>query len=155
MMHAAIPGNRERVDRNVQQQIRNLVQVGGNQNANILADVMVVDAAQLLHFKVVLGVTDCGNGLLERHATLDVINHHEEACAVWDVDHVHLVVFIELKEFYRVAFQRDILLHLLVDSLHVHVVVLLVLVVELINVGDDLIVVVVEQLFDDDIDDWQ
>jgi hypothetical protein len=39
------------------------------------------------------------------------------------------------------------------DPLHVHVVVLLVLVVELINVGDDLIVVAVEQLFDDDVDD--
>jgi hypothetical protein len=116
---------------------------------------MIVDSAQLLHFKVVLGVMDRGNGLSEQHATLDVIDHHEEACVVWDVDHVHLVVLIELKEFHCVALQRDILLRLIMDPLHVHVVVLLDLVVELINVGDDLIVVAVEQLFDDDIDDQQ
>jgi hypothetical protein len=53
------------------------------------------------------------------------------------------------------VFQRDILLCLLVDPFHVHVVVLLVLVVEFINVSDDLIIVTVKQLFDDDIDDRQ
>jgi hypothetical protein len=139
----------------VQQQICNLVQVGGNQSANVLADVMIVDAAQLLYFKVVLGVTNCGNGLMERHATFDVVDHHGEVCPIWDVDHVHLVILIKLKEFHRVVFQRDILLCLLVDPFHVHVVVLLVLVVEFINVSDDLIIVTVKQLFDDDVDDRQ
>ncbi len=99
-------------------------------------------------------MTDHGNGLSKRHATFDVVNHHEEMCAVWDVDCVHFVVLIKLKEFHHIAPQRDILFRL-VDLLHVHVVVLLVLVVELINVGDDLIVVAVEQLFDDDVDDRQ
>jgi hypothetical protein len=44
-MRVAIADNRECPNRNVQQQIRNLVQVGGNQSANILANVMIVDAA--------------------------------------------------------------------------------------------------------------
>jgi len=41
------------------------------------------------------------------------------------------------------------------DPLHVHVVVLLILIVNLIDVVDDLIVVVIERFLDDDIDNWQ
>jgi hypothetical protein len=116
---------------------------------------MIIDAAQLLHFKAVLGVTDRNNGLLERHATLDVVDRQEEACAVWDVDCVHFVVIIKLEELHRVTFQCDLLIRLFADPLHVHVVVLLVLIIDLINTDNDLIIITIEQFFDDDINDWQ
>jgi hypothetical protein len=64
-MHAPIPGDREHPDQQVQQQIRNLVQVGGDHNAKVLVDVMIFDGTQLLHFKAILGMTDCGSGLLK------------------------------------------------------------------------------------------
>jgi hypothetical protein len=59
----------------VQQQICDLVQVGGNQSVNVLANVMIVDATQLLHFKAVLSVIDYGNSLSKRHATPDIVDH--------------------------------------------------------------------------------
>ncbi len=122
---------------------------------NVLADVMIIDVAQLLHFKVVLGVTDYGNDLLEQHITLDVVDHQEEAHVVQDVDHVHLVVLIKLEKLHHVALQSDFLLRLLVDPLHVHVAVFLILVVNLIDASEDLIVDVIEQFHDDDVDNQQ
>jgi hypothetical protein len=56
---------------------------------------------------------------------------------------------------HRVALQNDILICLLPDPLHVHVVALLVLVVNLIDANKDLIIIMVEQLLDDDIDNQQ
>jgi hypothetical protein len=43
-MPGAIPNNQKHLDQRVQQQIRDLVQVGGDQSANILVNVMIVDA---------------------------------------------------------------------------------------------------------------
>jgi hypothetical protein len=63
MMRVAIPSNLERQDRCVQQQIYDLVQVGGDKNMNVLADVMIVDIAQFLHFKAVLGVMDSDSNM--------------------------------------------------------------------------------------------
>ncbi len=106
---------------------------------------MIVNATQLLHFEVVVvGVMDHGRGLSKRHATFDVVDRWEEACAIRDVDHVHFVVLIELGELLCVALQSDLLLRLLMDSLHVHEVVFLVLIVDLIDAGEDLIVITVE-----------
>jgi hypothetical protein len=65
MMRAAIPNDKKRPERRVQQQIGDLVHVGGDQNANLLVDIMIIDVAQLLQFKVVLGVMDRDNGLSE------------------------------------------------------------------------------------------
>ncbi len=79
---------------------------------------MIIDAAQLLHFKVVLGVTNYGNDLLEQHITLDVVDHQEEARVVWDVDRVYLVVLIKLEKLHHLAFQIDFLLCLFTDPLH-------------------------------------
>jgi len=104
---------------------------------------MIVDFAQLLHFKAVLGVTDRDSGLLECHVVLDVVDHQEEAHAVWDVDHVHFVVLIELEELNRVALQSDLLFCLLADPFHVHVVVLLFLLVDFIDVDENLIIIAV------------
>ncbi len=87
---------------------------------------------------------DHGRGLSKRHATFDVVNRWEETCAIRNVDHVHFIVFIELGELLRVALQSDLLLRLLMDSLHVHEVVFLVLVVDLIDADEDLIVTMVE-----------
>jgi len=94
---------------------------------------MIIDATQLLHFKAVLGVTDHGNSLSERHATPNVVDRQEEMRAVWDVDCVHLIVLIELEELHRVMLQSNLLLYFLADPLHVHVMVLLVLLFNLIN----------------------
>jgi len=158
MMCAAIPHDKECLHRQVQQQICDLVQVSGDQNANVLANVMnrlIVDVAQLLHFKAVLSMMDHINNLLDRHAAPDVIDRQEEARAIRDVDSVHFVVLIELEEVHCATLQSDLFLHLLVDLLHVHVVVLFVLVVNHIDVSEDLIVVTIEQLLDDDVDDRQ
>jgi hypothetical protein len=116
---------------------------------------MIVDVAQLLYFKVVLGMTDRSNGLSERHAAPDIVDHQEETRVVQDVDYVHLVVLIKLEKLHHFELQSDLLLRLLIDPFHVHMVVLFILVVDLIDVGEDLIVIMVEQLLDDDIDDWQ
>jgi hypothetical protein len=35
---------------------------------------MIFDGTQLLHFKAILGMTDCGSGLLKWHATCDIID---------------------------------------------------------------------------------
>jgi hypothetical protein len=59
---------------------------------------MIVDVAQLLHFNAILGVTDHGSDLSKWHATLDVVDREEEARAIWDIDCVHFVVLIELKD---------------------------------------------------------
>jgi hypothetical protein len=99
---------------------------------------MIIDATQLLHFKVVLGVTNRGSGLSERHVAHDIVNCQEETRVIRDVEHVHLVVIIKLEELHRVALQNDLLLHLLADPLHVHVVVLLILLVDFIDAGEDL-----------------
>jgi hypothetical protein len=105
---------------------------------------MSVDAAQLLHFKAVLGVMNHGNGLSERHVAPDVVDSQKEAHAIWDVDRVHFVILIELEELHCVVLQSNLRLRLLVDLLHVHVVVFLFLVVNLIDASKDLIVVVIE-----------
>jgi hypothetical protein len=128
----------------MQQQICNLVQIGGDQSANVFANVMIVDVAQLPHFKVVLGVTYHGSSMLERHATTDVINYQKETCVVRDVDRVHFIVLIELEELHRIALQSNRLFYFLANPLQVHVVVLLILVIDLINTSQDLIVVAIE-----------
>jgi hypothetical protein len=51
--------------------------------------------------------------------------------------------------------QSDLSFHLFADSLHVHVVVLLIFIVDLINADKDLIIVIIKQLLDDDVDDQQ
>jgi hypothetical protein len=76
---------------------------------------------------------DRGNSLSERHATPNVVDRQEEMRAVWDVDCVHLIVLIELEELHRVMLQSNLLLSFLADPLHVHVMVLLVLLFNLIN----------------------
>jgi hypothetical protein len=53
-VHVAIPSDQKHPNQWVQQQIRDLVQVGGDQSMNVLADIMIVDVAQLLHFKAVM-----------------------------------------------------------------------------------------------------
>ncbi len=58
----------------MQQQIDDIVQVGGDQSVNVLADIMIINDAQLLHFKAVLGVTDRDSGMLVWHAALDVVD---------------------------------------------------------------------------------
>jgi hypothetical protein len=70
---------------------------------NVLVNIMIVDATQLQHFKTVLGVTNCDNGILEQHATFDIVNSQKQARAIRDIDHVHLIVFIKLKELHHVA----------------------------------------------------
>ncbi len=75
--------------------------------------------------------------------------------AIQDVNHVHFVVLIKFEELHFIALQSNLLLRLLVDSFHVHVVVFFVLVIDLINANEDLIVIRVEQFLDDDIDDRQ
>ncbi len=143
-MRVAIPRNRKCPNQQMQQQICNLVQIGGDQSANVLANVMIIDVAQLLHFKVVLSVTYHGSSMLERHATTDVINYQKETCAVRDVNRVHFIVLIELEELHRIALQSNLLFYFLADPLQVHVVVLLILVIDLINTSQDLIVVAIE-----------
>ncbi len=143
-MRATIPDNGKCPDRRVHQEIYDLVQVGGDQSANILANIMIVDAAQLLHFKAVLGVTKRGSNMSKRHATPNVVNRQEEAYVIWDVDCVHLIVFIKLEELHRVTLQSNLLLYFLADPLQVHVVVFLVLVIDLINASQDLIVIAVK-----------
>ncbi len=64
-MHVTIFDDQEHPDQWVQQQICDLVQVGGDESTNVLDDVMIIDVAQFLHFKVVLGVTNHGNSLSE------------------------------------------------------------------------------------------
>jgi len=115
---------------------------------------MIVDAAQILHFKAVLGLTDHNSDLSEWLITLDAIDCYEETRVVWHFDHVHFVVLIKLEELHCVALQSDLLLRLLADLLHVHVVVLFILIIDLIDVNKNLIIVKVEQLFDD-VDDWK
>ncbi len=68
----------------------------------------------------------------------------KEAHVVRDVDHVHLIAFIELEELHRVVLQSNLLLYFLAHVLHVHVVVLVVFIVNLINANQDLIVVAIE-----------
>jgi hypothetical protein len=109
-----------------------------------LANVLIIDATQLLHFKVVLGVTDHSSNLSKRHATPNIVDRQEEARVVWDVDRVHLIVLIELEELHRVTLQSNLFLCFLAYLLQVHVVVLFILVVNLINASQDLIVVVVK-----------
>ncbi len=75
---------------------------------------------------------------------IDVVNYQEEVCVVWDVDHVHIIVLIKLEELHRIVFQSNLLLCLFTDLFHVHVVVFLVLVVDFIDIGEDLIVVAVK-----------
>ncbi len=142
-MCAAIFDDQKRQDRRVQQQIHDFVQVGGEQNTNVMADIMIIDVAQLLHFKAILGVMDHNDSMSEQHVAPDVVDRQEETRVVQNVNCVHLVVIIELEELHCIVFQSDLLLRLLVDSLHVHVVVLLIFIVDLINIGQDLIVVMV------------
>ncbi len=104
---------------------------------------MIIDVAQLLHFKAVLGMTKHNNSLSKRHATPDVVDC-QEARAIWDVDYVHLIVLIELEELHHVALQSNLLLCFLADPLQVHVVVLFILIINLINASEDLIVVAIE-----------
>ncbi len=111
-------GDRKRPYQRVQQHIHDLVHVSGNQSTNVLVNVVVIDAAQLLHFKAVLGMTNHYNGLLEQHATLSIINCQEKMHIVQDVDHEYLIVFIELEELHCVALQSNFLLGLLVDWFH-------------------------------------
>ncbi len=84
---------------------------------NVLADVMIIDAAQLLHFKAVLGVTNHNNGMSKQHAAPNVVDHQEEACFVRDIDHVHLVVFIELEKLHLITLQSDLLRLLRIHSM--------------------------------------
>jgi len=100
-------------------------------------------------------VTDRDSGLSKRHIAPNVVNRQEEVHVVRDVDCVHLVVFIELEKLHHVALQTDLFLRLLADPLHVHVVVLVVLVVNLIDVSEDLIIIATKQFLDDDVDDRQ
>jgi hypothetical protein len=116
---------------------------------------MIIDATQLLHFKAILGVMDRDSGLLKRHVAPNVVNRQEKVHVVRDVDCVHLIVLIELEKLHRVALQIDLFLRLLVGPLHVHVVVLVVLIVNLNNSGEDLIIIATKQLLDDDVDDRQ
>jgi hypothetical protein len=143
-MRVAILGNQKRQDRWVQQQIHDFVQVGGDQNTNVLADIMIIDVAQLLLLKAVLGVMDHDGSMSEQHVAPDVVDRQEEAHVVRNVNHVHLVVLIELEELHYIVFQNNLLLHLLTNLFHVHVVVLFILIVDLIDVGQDLIIIMVE-----------
>lgn len=111
---------------------------------NVLTDIMIVDVAQFLYLKVVLGVKDRNNDLSKQHAAPNVVDQQEEAHVVLDVNRVHLIFIIELEKLHRVAFQSDLLFCLLVDPLHVHVVVILILVVNFIDIGDNSIVIAIK-----------
>jgi len=110
---------------------------------------MIIDATQTLHFKAVLGLTNHDSGLSKQHVALDTVDHYEETHVVQHFDRVHFIILIELEELHCVVLQSDLFICLLVDLLHVHVVVLLILVVNLIDVNENLIIVEVKQLFDD------
>jgi hypothetical protein len=105
---------------------------------------MIVDAAQLLHFKVVVNMMDRGNGLSKQHVAPNVVNRQEEALVVQDVDCVHLIILIELEELHYVVLQSDLLLYLLTDLFHVHVVILLILLIDFIDTNEDLIVITIK-----------
>jgi hypothetical protein len=47
---------------------------------------MIIDAAQLLHFKTILGVMDCDSVLSKQHATLHIGNLQEEAHVLRDIN---------------------------------------------------------------------
>jgi len=41
---------------------------------NVLTNIMIVDVAQLLYLKVVLGVKDRGNGLSKQHVAPNIVD---------------------------------------------------------------------------------
>ncbi|CAK9257745.1 unnamed protein product [Sphagnum jensenii] len=82
---------------------------------------MIVDAAQLGHFKVVLGMTNHDSSLSKRHATPNVVNRQEEARVIRVVDRVHLIVLIEHATFDVINCQEEA--HVVRDVNRVHLIV--------------------------------
>ncbi|CAM6053825.1 unnamed protein product [Sphagnum tenellum] len=81
-MRVAILSDQKRQDQRVQQQIHDFVQVGGDQSTNVLADIMIIDVTQLLHFKAILSVMDHDSNMSERHAAPDVVDRQENVLVI-------------------------------------------------------------------------
>lgn len=102
-MGAAVASQRHGPHRIIVEHLGNLLQRGGDKDADVLSDDLVVNPSQLGSLGAILCMLDGSRCLTERHADRDVVHGQLKSHDILDNDCVMRIVFILDKQLHGVC----------------------------------------------------